>query len=225
MGRVKVWAGKADKWLRDAPSIFFVLNIFALLTAGYMLVQHLRLDPNSVAAVAGAVAAFGALVAARESRRTAQDATRALALATKPMPEVRMIIDPSESQPGLCTMRIDIENLSVHPLRGGKLEWVLRDGSRGSQSVGEIRGRLTPFGGMLHRAEGVETLLAAAAFDVGIAGVDRVTLDYWGNTRGVGWRSTLAIEWAVNPDSWTEQDGIRIADMRRNRYDRSEVEL
>jgi hypothetical protein len=231
--QIKDWATGSLKAVRaHIPLTVGLIVVGGLLIGGYNVFQALDLDASdagavssAVAAIAGALAAFAALGAARESRRTAKDATRALALATKPMPEIRMNIERSDSQPELCTMHIEIENLSVHPLRNGKVEWVLRDGQRGTQSLGEIRGRLKPFGGMFHRAEGVETLLASAAFDGGSAGVDRVTLDYWGNTREVGWRSTLAIEWEVVPGRWSEKDGIRIANTTRNRYDRSEIEI
>jgi hypothetical protein len=231
--RAKTWTIDAFKAVRShLPLTIGLLVVVVLLIAGYNILQALKLQANDVAAVSGAVAAvggalaaFAALGAARESRRTARDATRALALATKPQPEIRMNIERSEAQLGLCTMSIDIENLSVHPIRGGRVEWSLRDGSRGSQSIGEIRGRLTPFGGMLHRAEGVETLLAAAAFDAGIGGTDRVTLDYWGSTREISWRSTLAFGFEVTPGSVSEKDGVLIPNTHRVRYERHEVEL
>ncbi len=209
-----------------------LLVVVVLLIAGYNILQALRINASdvgavsgAVAAVAGALAAFAALGAARQSAATAKDATRALALATKPVAELRMNIDRSQSQPHLCSMTIDIENLSLHPIRGGTLRWVLRDGSSGSHQVGEIKGRLTPSRGMFHRPEGVETLTASEAFDGGIAGVDRVTFDFSGNTREIVWRSILEFEFEVIPDQWSELEGILIPNTKRIRYDRSELEL
>lgn len=225
-----------ERWAKSVrshlPFVLWTLVVIALLVVGYQVFQALKLNAGdigavsgSIAAVAGALAAIAALGAARESRKTAQDATKALALATRPLPELRMHIERSEIDPSLTSMTIDIENLSVHPMRGGLLRWSLRDGTTGSHAVGEIRGRKTPFGGMIHRAEGVETLLAAAAFNSGIGGVDRVTLDYWGGVRDVTWRSILAFEFEVVPGQWWEKDGIRIPNTKRVGYHRDDVEL
>ncbi|MET3367240.1 UNVERIFIED_CONTAM: hypothetical protein ABIE34_000461 [Jeotgalibacillus campisalis] len=136
-----------------------------------------------------------------------------------------MIIDRAQTDTSMTTVTIQIENLSVHPMRGGRLEWLLRDGTSGSHPVGEIRGRLTPFGGMLHRAEGVEDLIAAETFNGGTAGVDRVSLDYWGSSREVTFRTTHAIEWVVLPNQWSEVDGVLIPSTSRIRNDRADVEL
>lgn len=59
-------------------------------------------------------------------------------------------------------MTIQFENLSLHSMRGGRLEWLLRDGgTTGGHPVGETRGLRTPFCGMLHRPESVENIVAA----------------------------------------------------------------
>lgn len=214
------------------PLTVGLLIVIVLLVVGYNVLQALRINASdvgavsgAVAAVAGALAALAALAAARESSRTAKDASRALALATKPIAEMRMSFERSESNFALCTLSVDIENLSLHPIKGGTLRWLLRDGSTGSHPVGEIVGRKTPFGGMFHRAEGVETLVLATSFDDRVGGEDRVTLDYWGGVRDISWRSTLAIEWVVVPNQWSERDGVRVATTKRNRHDRTEIEL
>lgn len=233
MQRVNGWVSKAVKAVRaHVPLTGGLIAVVGLLIAGYNFLQALKINANDVAAVSGAVAAvggalaaFAALGAARESRRTAKDATRALGLATKPIPELAMIVDRSTTQLDRCTMTIQIENLSIHPLRSGTLNWRLRDGTAGSHPVGEIRGRLTPSRGMFHRPEGVETLVAADVFDGGIAGVDWVTLDYTGEVRDLRWQSKLVFEWEVRPGFWSELDDIRIPNTTRTRHERSEMEL
>lgn len=227
------WITSAIKAVRaHIPLTVGLFVVVGLLIGGYNIFQALDLDANdiaavsgAVAAIAGALAAFAALGAARESRRTAKDATRALALATKPTPELRMNIERSESDFSVGTMSVDIENLSLHPIKGGTLRWLLRDGSNGSHPVGEVLGRKTPFGGMFHHAEGIVTFLVSSSFDDGIAGEDRVTLDYWGGVRDISWRSTLAMEWEVVPGSWSEKDDIRVPNTTRNRHERTEIEL
>lgn len=228
MKRFDNWLNKVSRWITGGSflgRLVWVLCIGVLLVLGYNLLQQVRADANSVAAVAGALAAFAALHAAKESQRTAQEASRALAMATKPVPEIRMVVNKSESQPGRATMTIEVENLSVHPIKGGRLEWLLRDGTSGSHPIGEIRGRLTPYGGMFHSVEGVASIDATPAFNDGIAGEDRVTLDYYGDSRAITWRATLAIEWKVLPQQWTERDGHQVPVTTRHRFERSEVEL
>lgn len=233
MQQIKDWATGSLKAVRaHVPLTVGLLVVVVLLIAGYNVFQALRLQANdvaavsgAVAAVAGALAAFGALGAARESRKTAATATRALALATKPIPELKMIIDRSKTTLNRCSMTIEVENLSIHPLRSGTLSWQLRDGTSGTHPVGEIRGRRVPSYGMFHRAEGVETLLAADVFDGGIGGVDWVALEYTGDVRDIRWRNKFAIEWAVTPGSASEKDGVLIPNTHRVGYERSEVEL
>lgn len=225
MDRFGAWKASAQQWLRAQSAVFVILAILAVIGVMYVILRTLNLDADSVAAAAGALAAVSAMIAARQSAATAKDASRALALATKPMPELRMNFERSESDFSLSTMSVDIENLSLHPIKSGTLRWLLRDGSSGSHPVGEILGRKTPFGGMFHHAEGVETLVIATSFDDGVAGEDRVTFDYSGGVRDIVWRSTLAFEWEVIEGSWSEKDGVRVANTRRNRHDRTEVEL
>jgi hypothetical protein len=223
--RFRAWKASAEQWLRAQSAVFLILGILSVIAVLYVIMQSLKLDADSVAAAAAALAAVSAMIAARQSAATAKDATRALALATKPVPELRMNFERSESDFSMSTMSVDVENLSLHPIKSGTLRWLLRDGSSGSHPVGEILGRKTPFGGMFHRAEGVETLVVATSFDDGVAGVDRVTLDYSGGVRDITWRSTLAIEWEVVEGGWSEKDGVRVANTKRNRHDRTEIEL
>ncbi|SDT42533.1 hypothetical protein SAMN04489743_2858 [Pseudarthrobacter equi] len=210
MGRIRAWRGSAERWLRQQSAIFLVLLIIAVIGVMYTILRALNLDADSVAAAAGALAAIAAMIAARQSAATAKDATRALAFATKPMPVVRPKIERSETQPGMCSIAVEIENISVHPLRGGTLSWVLRDGTSGTCPVGEIRGRSTPFGGMLHRAQGVEEFLLTPAFDVAISGADKIVLDYWGETRSVHWRTTKSDSYKVLTGQTWVKDGVDI---------------
>lgn len=233
MDWVNEWASKAFKTLRAHLGLTVGAVVVAgLLIAGYNILQALSIEANDVAAVSGAVAAiagalaaFAALGAARESRRTAKDATRALALATKPIPELAMNIERSTTHLDRCTMTIQIENLSIHPLRSGTLQWRLRDGNTGTYPVGEIRGRISPSRGMFHHPEGVETLVAAEVFDAGIGGVDWVTLEYTGDVRDLRWQNKLVSEFEVIPGARSELDGVSIPNTTRTRHERSEIEL
>ncbi|MDQ0768204.1 hypothetical protein QF031_000953 [Pseudarthrobacter defluvii] len=214
-----------------ATFIFWTLFTLVALVVGYWLIRDFKLDANTIAAVSGAIAAMaGALAAiaslgaARESRRTAKDATRALALASKPIPVISVLVNPSPLNLERMRVVIKIENLSPHAIRGGTLHWVLRDGTTGSQPVEEIQGRSIDRGTQ-HRYDGIAYFLAAAIIDDWLAGVDRVTLDYYGEVRDVVWRSTMTLRWEVIPDEWTVRDGIRVPSVKRSEFDRTDVEI
>lgn len=209
--------------MRNASKTVWVVVVALLLLAGYWLIRSLKLDADSVAAVASGLAAFAAFGAALESRRTAKDSSRALAFATKPQPVVAMKIIP-DNETGYSAVTVSVENLAVHRLRSGTLSWLLRDGTIGSMPVGEIRGRRAPSVGMFHTPEGIERFTLADHFDDSLEGVDTVTLDYFGEGQLTGWRQTII-------DGWEHSDQLRVRESgtvpqtTRTRRDRAEVEL
>jgi hypothetical protein len=209
--------------MHNASKTAWVIAVTILLFGGYWLIRSLKLDADSVAAVASALAAFAAFGAALESRRTAKDSTRALAFATKPQPVVAMTITP-DNDTGYSAVKVSVENLAVHPLRSGTLSWLLRDGTTGSVPVGEIRGRTSPSVGMFHTPEGIERFSLADPFDDSLEGVDTVTLDYFGEGPLTGWRQTISEEWKQNDQMRWRQSGT-VPQTSRIRRDRAEVEL
>jgi hypothetical protein len=120
MGPVKSGWAKARRLVHNASKTAWVIAVAILLFAGYWLIRSLQLDADSVAAVASALAAFAAFGAALESRRTARDSTRALAFATKPQPVIAMTIT-TDNETGYSTVKVSIENMTMHPLRTGTL--------------------------------------------------------------------------------------------------------
>lgn len=65
------------------------------------------------------------------------------------------------------------------------------------------------------------TLSLPGAISGGDRGVDRVRLDYWGD---VG-EKTHTIEWEAIPGQWLELDGVGVPNTKRNRHNRTDVEL
>jgi hypothetical protein len=209
--------------MHNASKTAWVIAVAILLFGGYWLIRSLKVDADSVAAVASALAAFAAFGAALESRRTAKDSTRALAFATKPQPVIAMTLTP-DNETGYSAVKVSIENLAVHPLRSGTLSWLLRDGTTGALPVSEIRGRTTPSVGMFHTPEGIASFSLADSFDDSLEGIDTVTLDYFGEGPLTGWRQTISEEWKQNDQMRWRQTGT-VAQTSRVRRDRAEVEL
>lgn len=191
-------SGKRLWWIVLATVIVFVIP------TGYLSIEELELQPDTLAAVAGvvsaaasAVAALAAFGAARHSSQAAHDSSRALSLATKPEPDIQSDVRESATHQGRGRMEISVENLSQKPIIEAVLRWHLRDGAAGYIEVGNISGRTRPYGGMLHAPQDLRTFTVDNVDDT-LPGVDRFQLEYGAELGPIRWVRTVRISYKLS---------------------------
>lgn len=195
---------RPPRW-KAALQLLLAAGALLLLVGAYVHVQSLTgaaLDRVSVfaaliAAVAGALAALAAWRTAKASERaavrsarTAEDASQALALATKPDPGFNI----SHFNPGSVTDRtatITLENRSQWPLVDPIVKWSCRGGIQGSRHLTTLPARTTPYGSGFVQKE-APAVLEVKGIDTTQPGTDEVTVEFgtqygsqrWTVTRG-----------------------------------------
>lgn len=147
-------------WRATLLRIFIVLLVLTAFVVLHSYVESLSGDDlqqvsvfaGLIAALAGAIAAAAALLTARASERaaqrsaqTAEDASKALAMATRPDPGFNISrFSPGEVTNG--TAEIQLENRSQWPLVDPVITWSCRGGLQGSVPLPTLSARTTPYG-------------------------------------------------------------------------------
>jgi len=199
------YAPGMKQWLRRnwKPVTLVAAGVLAIFGLPALLAP-LGVDAGAVSATAGAVSAVAAMVAAVQSSSTARDASRALALSTKP----QLIVEPQivwVDEPHTEQVRVLVRNTSPHRVESAELRWRLRDGSKGSRVLGP-----------LDAAPHVPNLLfgnPSSSYDPvlipspgRISGTDEFSLTYTGRFPGTGWR--LLMPMIVRYGDTSEDAGV-----------------
>jgi hypothetical protein len=158
------------------PGVAIVVAL-AIILGGAKVLPLLGFDPNSVAAVASAVAGVAAFLAARRSSRSAQDAVLALSLTSKPHPRFDILPADEDQQ---RRVEVGMEH-PLAPIEDGWLSWKLHDGAHG---VARLRDVPAPYG---HPRLNIG--------DPAPHGTDTFTLEYRGVNGPVWWRMSCVVEY------------------------------
>lgn len=174
--------------LKRAVQVLAVIAVFVGLclfagTLGGDDLDRAGVVTAAVAATAGALAAGAAWrtaklseQAAKYSALTAENATQALALATRPDPGFNIsMFSPGSVSDG--TAAITLENRAHWPLVDPVIRWSCRGGVEGALHLSTRPARSTPYGGSFLHAK-TPVVHEVTDIDITRPGVDKVTVEF-----------------------------------------------
>jgi hypothetical protein len=173
-----------------------VVGAFAgALVTGYAFLAWADVDPNAVAAVAGAVAAGAAWRAASESSATARDAREALGLATKPTLDAGVGGDVHADDGSGNTRRYAnawVANRSVWPAADVDVEVRMRDGRVLRRHFDRLDGKDRPSGFLDTPSPSVGIECGPPIPDDHV-GTDLITVAFSDERRQLRWEITRSV--------------------------------
>lgn len=176
-----------------------VLLCIVFIVGGYSVVKALNLDGGlisalftALAAIAASVAAYAALISARQSSATAHDALLALSLTSKPAIEAVLRFHDGGLQ-------LTIANYAPHAIARAVVRWRLRGGIQGSMVLGPLPYE-PPAGFVIGRAGNAYEPIDITPVPGNVTGADEIEIDYWGVNGTIGWKRTQTFAWTPIDD-------------------------
>lgn len=201
-------------WKRIALIGVVAVALVAVLFLGPSWIQEnqeyavaLSAIATAIAAITGAVAAFAALGAAHESAQAARDGQKALSLATKPEPRIKVMFTGSGQT---IQLKMMVDNQSRHPVQKSTLSWDLADGTRGTYDLGRIEpsDRFTRNG----NRDFVEHVVDLR--DYRATSSNEVVLKYRGELGSVQWRKAVVWRYEFDENASTPVGDLMVVSSR-----------